>query len=112
MLPRTAALGLIVWKDFFVSAATEDGSLLAHTDLNGDAHLLWQTKGTIQPPSDLYSWRDINSMGGAIAKWTLLGALWLEREQVRVSSDSRPKGTSSVCKNCGQILHCAIQSAL
>src|SRR5258708_12500230 len=108
MLPRTAALGLIVWKDFFVSAATEDGSLLAHTDLNGDAHLLWQTKGTIQPPSDLYSWRDINSMGGANPQWTLLGALSLERDQPRVPTAPLPPGASPAFTNLQHILHCSL----
>jgi DNA-binding winged helix-turn-helix (wHTH) protein/Tol biopolymer transport system component len=51
-------------KGFFVSAATEDGALLAHADSNGDAHLLWQTKGTIQPPSDLFH-------GGILTPWAV-----------------------------------------
>jgi hypothetical protein len=72
-------------KGFFVSAATEDGSLLAHTDLNGDAHLLWQTKGTIQPPSDLFHggiltpWA-VPSPGGrhlALCGWSASDNVWL-----------------------------------
>jgi hypothetical protein len=51
-------------KGLFVSAATQDGLVLANVRANGAAHLLWQTKGTIQPPSDLF-------YGGSLTPWAV-----------------------------------------
>jgi Tol biopolymer transport system component len=51
-------------RGLFVSAATKDGTLLAYADSKGDAHLLWTTKGTIQPPSDLFH-------GGILTPWAV-----------------------------------------
>jgi hypothetical protein len=51
-------------RGLFVSAATKDGTLLAHADSKGDAHMLWKTQGTIQPPSDLFH-------GGILTPWAV-----------------------------------------
>jgi DNA-binding winged helix-turn-helix (wHTH) protein/Tol biopolymer transport system component len=36
-------------KGFFVSSATNTGSALLHVDLQGNAHILWEQKGSIAP---------------------------------------------------------------
>jgi Tol biopolymer transport system component len=49
-------------KGLFLSAATRDGSALLRTNLQGDANLLWEANGSVQPSSTPF-------MGGASVSW-------------------------------------------
>ena len=48
----------------FVSSVNEGGSALLHLDLKGNAHLLWEKKGTVEPSITAF-------VGGPSAPWVV-----------------------------------------
>jgi hypothetical protein len=54
-------------KGLFVSSATKSGSALLHVNLRGNAHMLWEQKGSIAPWNGPYAqW-----LGGPSAPWAV-----------------------------------------
>lgn len=74
-------------KGLVVSSATEGGSALLHVDLNGNANVLWQQKGSIAPwgfPFELFigpsaPWAVPSPDGRhlAIYEWKLTSNIWM-----------------------------------
>jgi serine/threonine protein kinase/Tol biopolymer transport system component len=69
----------------FVSSVGEGGATLLHLDLGGNARLLWESKGTIQPditpfiggPSAPWAVPSPNGRNLAICEWSLSANIWM-----------------------------------
>jgi hypothetical protein len=69
----------------FVSSVREGGATLLHLDLGGNAHLLWESKGTIQPeitpfvggPSAPWAVPSPDGRHLAICEWSLSANIWM-----------------------------------
>jgi eukaryotic-like serine/threonine-protein kinase len=72
-------------KELFASCLTNGGSTLLRVDLEGNAYALWETKGSSQPPGDLFysgtlAPRAVPSPDGrhlAIQSWSLSANMWM-----------------------------------
>jgi len=51
-------------KGLFVSSIEEGGSSLFHVDLRGNAHRLWESKGTVEPSITAF-------VGGPLVPWAV-----------------------------------------
>jgi serine/threonine protein kinase/dipeptidyl aminopeptidase/acylaminoacyl peptidase len=65
---RLISLETVDWaangRGLFVSSVREGGSALLHLDLKGDSHLLWESKGTVEPGITAF-------VGGPSAPWVV-----------------------------------------
>ena len=74
-------------KGFFVSGIADGGSALLHSDLQGNAHVLWKQKGSIAPwnvplahrwgPSAPWAIPSPDGRHLAIYDWNLNGNMWM-----------------------------------
>lgn len=66
-------------KALFVSGATTEGSALLHVDMQGNAKVLWERKGSIEPWFALAPWAVPSPDGRhlAIYDWQLSSNIWM-----------------------------------
>ena len=66
-------------KAMFVSGATPEGSALLHVDLEGNAQMLWQRKGGVEPWFALAPWAVPSPDGRhlAIYDWNVSSNMWM-----------------------------------
>ena len=86
---RMGSLETVDWaangRGLFVSSIREGGSALSHLDLKGNGHLLWETKGTVEPSITTFvggpsaPWVVPSPAGRhlAICVWTLNANIWM-----------------------------------
>jgi hypothetical protein len=86
---RMGSLETVDWaangRGLFVSSIREGGSALSHLDLKGNTHLLWETKGTVEPsittfvggPSAPWVVPSPDGRHLAICVWTLNANIWM-----------------------------------
>jgi serine/threonine protein kinase/Tol biopolymer transport system component len=66
-------------KALFVAVATREGSALLHVDLHGNAHVLWERKGGVEPWFALAPWAVPSPDGRhlAIYDWQQSANMWM-----------------------------------
>ncbi|HKV80235.1 MAG TPA: protein kinase [Candidatus Sulfotelmatobacter sp.] len=86
---KLSSLETVDWgadgNELFVSSVTERGSALLRVDLEGNAHLLWESKGTVEPgitafvggPSAPWAIPSPDGRHLAICVWSLNANIWM-----------------------------------
>ena len=72
-------------KTLFVSSLTDEGSTLFQVDLKGNSHVLWESKGVVQPSNTLFlsgpavPWAVASPDGRhlAICLWSMTANIWM-----------------------------------